>query len=68
MTQVGYLNQLTNCEQTGNSPEESPQALYAGLLHAEAERAAGYQGRTGDEAAAEMRQIISDAKQVSKKT
>lgn len=39
-----------------------PQALYADLLHAEAERAAGYQGRTGDEVAAEMRQIISDAK------
>lgn len=41
-----------------------PQALYADLLHAEAERAAGYQGRTGDEVAAEMRQIISDAKRV----
>lgn len=39
-----------------------PQALYADLMYAEAERAAGYRGRTGDEVAAEMRQIISDAR------
>lgn len=38
-----------------------PQALYADLMHAESERAAGYQGRTGDEVLSEMRQIISDA-------
>ncbi len=41
-----------------------PQALYADLMHAEAERAAGYEGRTGDEVLADMRQIISEAKRV----
>lgn len=43
-----------------------PQALYADLMHAESERAAGYQGRTGDEVLSEMRQIISDAKRGSR--
>lgn len=38
------------------------QNLYADLLHAQAEREAGYQGRTGDEVLADMRQIITEAK------
>ena len=39
-----------------------PQNLYADLMHAQAERAAGYQGRTGDEVLADMREIIAEAK------
>lgn len=49
-------------------PELKAQALYADLLHAEAERTAGYQGRTGDEVLSEMRQIISDVERSRKKT
>ena len=37
-------------------------AVYADLLHAEAERAAGYRGREADEVLDDMRQIIAEAK------
>lgn len=36
--------------------------VYADLMHAEAERAAGYLGREADEVLADMREIIAEAK------
>ena len=40
--------------------------VYADLMHADAERAAGYKGREADEVLADMRDIISDAKKARK--
>ena len=41
------------------NPEKS---VYADLMHADAERAAGYKGREADEVLSDMREIISEAK------
>lgn len=43
------------------------QNLYVDLMHAQAEREAGYQGRSGDEVLADMRQIIAEAKSTANK-
>ena len=41
--------------------------IYTDLMHAQAEREAGYQGRSGDEVLADMRQIIAEAKSTANK-
>ena len=41
-------------------------AVYADLLHAEAERSAGYQGREAEEVLADMREIVAEAKRNKK--
>lgn len=45
---------------------KSEQALYADLLHAQADRAKGYVGRSGEEVLADMDRIIAEAERTTR--